>query len=231
MWYYETGPGEATYPQLVSQNNVNYFGIQMRHEDAQNRFAFIAPFSTSVGVWRVGTSISRDAWHHGAFTYDSDGGADEDAVGYIDGELSSITEVIAPVGTLQDYDGDIYIGAFAGSSGTTRETEGSLAEVAFWDVELTATEMSALGAGVSPLLIRPANLVYYAPLVRGLQEVVGGGTLTANNSPTVVPHPPIYHPQSSPIIGFTAAGAAPAGTRPQNPLGHPFAGPFAGPIG
>ncbi len=34
-----------------------------------------------------------------------------------------------------------------------------------WDVVLTREEIARLASGISPLLIRPDRLVYYAPLV------------------------------------------------------------------
>lgn len=42
--------------------------------------------------------------------------------------------------------------------------DGSVAEVAIWDIALTPDEIAALGKGVSPLLIQPQNLKGYWPL-------------------------------------------------------------------
>ncbi len=44
---------------------------------------------------------------------------------------------------------------------------GYLAECGTWNAALTDAEMAALAKGVSPLLIRPANLVSFAPLMDG----------------------------------------------------------------
>ena len=126
-----------------------------------------------------------------------------------------------------------YLGARADK---TLIFDGEIAEVGVWKAQLDDAEVAALAAGVSPLLIRPESLWLYYPCnetvaTDGIFERMEGSSLTANDADAAIgERPPIYYPQS-PIIGLAAAGAAPAGTRPQNPLGHPFAGPFAGPIG
>jgi hypothetical protein len=43
--------------------------------------------------------------------------------------------------------------------------DGRMAELAFWTSGLTADEWSALGKGMSPLLIRPQSLVFYLPIL------------------------------------------------------------------
>lgn len=70
--------------------------------------------------------------------------------------------------------------------------DGDLAEVAVWGAELTASEVAALSAGVSPALIRPASLAFYAPLIRDLIDVRGGVALTNNAAAAVSPHPRAY---------------------------------------
>ncbi len=70
--------------------------------------------------------------------------------------------------------------------------DGRLAEAAIWNVALTAAEVASLAKGASPATVRPESLVFYAPLVRELVEVVGGLTMTATGSPTVAAHPRVY---------------------------------------
>jgi hypothetical protein len=48
---------------------------------------------------------------------------------------------------------------------------GYIAHVAIWDANLSDSDSASLGRGVSPLSVRPANLVAYWPLVnRGEQR-------------------------------------------------------------
>lgn len=76
---------------------------------------------------------------------------------------------------------------------------GAVAELAIWNAALSDAEVAILGADrYSPLLVRPQNLVVYLPLVRDNDEdLIGGLSLTAYNSPTVMAHPRILYPAPS----------------------------------
>jgi hypothetical protein len=69
---------------------------------------------------------------------------------------------------------------------------GDIAEVGIWNAALTAAEIASLSKGFTPDQIRPQNLVFYAPLVRDLQDARGGLAITNNNSATVANHPRVY---------------------------------------
>jgi hypothetical protein len=69
---------------------------------------------------------------------------------------------------------------------------GLLAEIAVWDVALTDDEITSLARGFKPSRIRPQNLQFYAPIVRGLQDVRGGRAITNNGSVPVADHPRVY---------------------------------------
>lgn len=75
---------------------------------------------------------------------------------------------------------------------------GSIAEAGIWDVALTDAEVATLALGYSPLLVRPASLVAYWPLIGRMSpeiDLVGGFDMTLNGSPTTADHPPtIYYP-------------------------------------
>lgn len=79
------------------------------------------------------------------------------------------------------------------SSGTRRAIAGDVAEIAIWNVDLSlpeyAADVAALAKGISPMTIRPADLVHYWDLTRNLTDRVGGCTLTPFNAPTVSEHP------------------------------------------
>lgn len=70
--------------------------------------------------------------------------------------------------------------------------DGRIAEVGVWNAALTAAEIASLADGFTCDKVRPQNLVFYAPLVRDLQDVRGGLTITNNNSATVATHPRVY---------------------------------------
>lgn len=69
---------------------------------------------------------------------------------------------------------------------------GRLSEVAVWNADLTSDEIISLAKGFKAYRIRPQSLLYYVPLVREIQELRSGITLTANNSPTLFAHPRVY---------------------------------------
>lgn len=62
------------------------------------------------------------------------------------------------------------IGARRNASVTDNFFDGRIAEVGVWNVVLTDDEIASLGKGVSCALIRPQNLVLYAPMIRALSD-------------------------------------------------------------
>lgn len=77
---------------------------------------------------------------------------------------------------------------------------GSIAEVGFWNVALTAAEFAALGKGTSPLLIRRSALIAYWPVYGvadpeadlaglALNSTAITGTSLANHAPVGMPVP------------------------------------------
>jgi hypothetical protein len=101
---------------------------------------------------------------------------------------------------------------------------GRIAEVAYWDVQLTDAEVTALANGVSPFRIRPADLHAYWKL-HGLASpepncATTGDTrnLTLTGAPGQADHAPV----ATPFAGFmgwkgtisaVAAGGPAAGLR------------------
>lgn len=83
-----------------------------------------------------------------------------------------------------------YAGALDASSNWT---DGEVAEHAYWNVALTADEMTSLGKGFRPDRIRPQSLQFYSPCVRGLQDIRGGRTLVKQaGSDVVSDHPRVF---------------------------------------
>ena len=74
----------------------------------------------------------------------------------------------------------------------TNRMNGLIAEVGIWNAALDAAEIASLAKGMTCDKVRPQNLVFYAPLVRDLQDIKGGLTITNNNAATVAAHPRVY---------------------------------------
>ena len=70
--------------------------------------------------------------------------------------------------------------------------DGLIAEAGIWNVALTDDEIASLAKGMTCNLVRPQSLVFYAPLIRELQDIKGGLTLTNNNTATVADHTRVY---------------------------------------
>jgi hypothetical protein len=89
----------------------------------------------------------------------------------------------------------VTIGGSLQSGGVSTPMSGMIAEVAVWSVALTDAEVAELGDGASPLTVRPESLVHYWPLVRDLNDRIGGATLTASASAAAVAdHPRVWYP-------------------------------------
>ena len=79
---------------------------------------------------------------------------------------------------------------YGGSLGAYQN--GQIAEVGIWNAALTAAEIASLAKGMTCDKIRPQSLVFYAPLVRDLNDQKGGLVITNNNAATVATHPRVY---------------------------------------
>lgn len=94
-------------------------------------------------------------------------------------------------------------------------TASRIAEVGFWNTDLTDAEIAALAKGVSPLLIRFQNLVAYYPLIRGDSSgdepnpKDAAYKMTEQGTISVQPHPPVFMPRPPSL--FKRATAAPTG--------------------
>jgi hypothetical protein len=145
------------------------------------------------------SGFSTSTWHHvaGVFTSSTSRAA------YLDGGNKGTNSTsIVPTGP---FDETCFSGYWEGGV-QYNSIDGYIAECAIWNAALTDAEVAALAAGYSPLLIRPANLVFYVPLIRDADEdIVGGLSLTANGTPTVEAHPRIYYPVPHSFQSWTPA--------------------------
>jgi hypothetical protein len=97
------------------------------------------------------------------------------------------------------------LGALTFSGGSVANyLDGKIAEVGVWNVALTDDEMASLGKRYSPRLIRPASLVFYAPLIRNLQDVRGAATISTFGTTAVATHSPVIQSRRRRPAQFTA---------------------------
>jgi hypothetical protein len=133
----------------------------------------------------VGPAYTTNTWNHIVGVFESNASRTV----YLNGAAgtTNTTSITATAQTLTH----VSIGALKRVPPTVY-TEGEIAEPAIWNAALTAAEIASLAKGMTPDKIRPQNLVFYAPLVRDLQDVRGGLTITNNNGATVANHPRVY---------------------------------------
>ena len=224
--------------------NTDILRLRIRHTDtvasamqlsAQHFDGTNATADTSTGLMSYGT------WYHGCAVFASD----SSRTVYLDGG-NSVTEstvqaAVSGINTLG-------IRFFDWSPTLRQHMEGMIAEAAIWNVALTAAEVAILALGVSPLLVRPEGLVFYLPMIRDEdRDVIGGISMTAENTPTVGDHPrvfwssprPAYTPRKTPgpycadVAGmFVPTTAAGGDYIPGAILGQTFiTGPVAGEVG
>ena len=123
-------------------------------------------------------------FHHAAATFPNN----TTVTAYLDGGNSATSTGSA----LNPSPTRINIGARFSSSSAGLFFDGQIAEVGIWNVALTAEEIASLADGMTCDKVRPQSLVFYAPLVRSLQDVRGGLTITNNNTATVAAHTRVY---------------------------------------
>lgn len=137
-------------------------------------------------IAETSTGFTINTWHHGCGVW----AADNDRRVYIDGGSKGTNADNWTVANIDRF--RISASADATPFGYF---DGRIAEAAVWDVALTDAEVAILAKGYSPLLVRPASLVAYWPLIRDEdQDRVGGYDLTAFNTPSIATHCPVLYP-------------------------------------
>lgn len=134
------------------------------------------------------SATSRDAYLNGGgkgsnTTSRSPTGIDRTAIGVLFG--SSVSQPFGPAGT------------------------GDLAEVAVWNIALSAADVAALATGVSPLLIHPEALVGYWPLL-GVNSpennlLSNTSVMSITGSLSQSAHPRVFGWAASKVFGATSA--------------------------
>jgi hypothetical protein len=139
-----------------------------------------------------GTSSQNiTGWNHIAMTFDGSQGTNAGKLkGYLNGSPLTLTFAgTIPATTSNDASHQIFrIGRVVGGNFWST---GDFAELGMWQATLTAAEIASLAKGITCDKVRPQSLVYYTPLIRDIQDLARGMTLTDTNT-TVATHPRVY---------------------------------------
>lgn len=148
------------------------------------------------GVALTTIGFTANTWHHACGVF----AANNDRAVFIDGGNKGVDATVSNDAGLDA----VSIGR-SGDSSPGNYMSGRIAEAAIWDIALADNEVISLAAGVSPLKIRPQNLVSYWKLVRDEdQDIVGGYDITPFNTPSIGPHPAIMYPIAPRVIAELA---------------------------
>ena len=128
--------------------------------------------SNTLGVWRHAAGVFASSTSRTAYANGVAGGTN--------------TTNVTPTAI-----NSISIGA-RGVSPVSNYHDGLIAEVGIWSAALNAAEIASLADGVTCDRVRPQSLVFYAPLIRNLQDVRDGLTITNTNGATVADHTRVY---------------------------------------
>jgi len=154
---------------------------------------------TYIGRTTASNVISASTWQHIGGTWD--GGEAASGINiYVDG--LDVDNADDNNGTFIDREpGSVNWRIGAQTDSLDFQFDGDEAEAAIWDTELTANEMLMLAAGVSPIRVRPANLIGYSPIY-GVNDpepdLSGNGhNLTVEGTVNQSDHAPV-----GPMFGF-----------------------------
>ena len=145
----------------------------------------ILAIQTGASTYSTTSAYSANTWTHACGVFNSS----NSRTAYKDGSAgtTSTTSEAGVTAATQVIIGSVrFFGAFS------QYLNGLIAEVGIWNAALTAAEIASLADGMTCDKVRPQSLVFYAPLVRDLQDVRGGLTITNNNTATVANHPRVY---------------------------------------
>lgn len=164
---------------------LSWFGLEATStETIEAETGIAGSFSAAAATG----NFSLNTWTHAAAVFASD----TSRAAYRDGTNKG-TNAVSRIPTGLD---KVTIGA-RNTNAVTNYMTGDIAEAAIWNIPLTDAEIALLAKGVRPIMVRPAALVAYWPLIGRASpepDLIGGYDLTLTNSPGVSAHPRIYYP-------------------------------------
>jgi hypothetical protein len=146
-------------------------------------------FAHGISTWRrVLQNIT--GWNHIAYVFDGTLSAGSRITAYVNGTSQTLNGTNPGTTTSDNINLENFGIGRDGSSNNTWSS-GDFADLGIWQAALTAAEVSSLSKGMTCDKILPQSLVTYIPLVRDIQDLARGMTLTDTNS-TVAAHPRVY---------------------------------------
>lgn len=189
FYKHTTIPSSNNYParQTIIARDASASGtINYLFQAGSTRLDFTWTSATNVFASFVIPLTANTNWRGVAFSHTW--GSNVNTIAYVDG--SKITLGAINTIAVQNMTADIQ--AIGTRLNNLEHFNGDIANTAIWNTHLSEGELKALSNGFAPEMIRPQSLVFYAPLVRNLQDIKGGFSITNNNGATVANHSRIY---------------------------------------
>lgn len=178
-WFYaDTLTAQRTLVCLGSSTGGNQFvllGVSSTGVVAQSEIGGVVATATST------TAPSTATWHHAAGVFASS----TDRRAYIDGGSKGTNATTNAWPSLVNR---TLIAQRRRNGSYGQGMDGRIAEAAIWNTELSDDDVYSLSRGYRPSLIKPQNLVFYAPMIREVIDISRSRTLTASGSPAVIEH-------------------------------------------
>lgn len=139
-------------------------------------------------------SPALDVWSHICWTIDWTTNPDT-VLAYRNGVAASVTHAAGSNNSTPTFGGTQITRIGDLQDTPTTAFNGDIAEVAAWMVFLSDKEVAELGKGYPPHVVRPADLLFYAPMIRDLYDyshnqhaLTNQGTVASDH------HPPMLYP-------------------------------------
>lgn len=179
-----TDSGGVNNPAIIIQNENGAVFYFLRANSSPDGGGWNGPFAGSA---LIGGTAFNNSWNHVCCTLSG-----FTSTIYVNGAIATTGN--APGGSVPaQTDMDCLSIAAIVRTTAVAHAACNVAAVGVWGVALASAEIASLAKGIACDRIRPESLVFYAPLVRGLVDTVGGLTITNNNGATVADHPRIYN--------------------------------------
>lgn len=194
-WIKSTGTygtvGKGILAKYETATNQRSYGLQINASGQAS--ILLSADGTSANVrneW--GSTVVGTGWKHLAASYAP---STTTVAIYVDGVAESRSNNNGPLpSSIHIGTAPLWIGLLGTTSTATNNIyfDGLIAEAAIYRAALSTAQIASLAKGFAPPQVSSQNLVFYAPLVRNLQDVKGGLTITNNNTATVANHPRVY---------------------------------------
>ena len=172
-------------------SNVHSFAIQCLVAADSNYIRAFARDAGGYGIAVTTTGLTNNVWQHILAVF----AANDDRRVYLNGGGKGTNATSRTPANM-----DRTAIGYWGIATPSNYFSGDIAEVGVWNTALTDEDALVLAAGFSPKAVQSSNLISYWPLIRGLNDGVGGYNLTASGT-AVSAHPRIILPSTPIIIG------------------------------